>query len=61
MHFDRVFAATERANDSIVSRPRATAIAQAADDGEATDEVLALSVKCMRYIKGQLYPRGSTA
>ena len=55
MHFDRVFAATERANDSIVSRLRATAIAQAADDGDATDEALALSVKCMRYINGRLY------
>jgi hypothetical protein len=31
------------------SRLRAAAKAQAADDGDATDEALALSVKCMRY------------
>jgi hypothetical protein len=53
MHFDRVFATT--GSDSIASRLRAAAKAQAADDGDATDEALALSVKCMRYINGRLY------
>jgi hypothetical protein len=47
----------ERANDSIVSRLRATAIAQADENGDATDEVLALPVKSMRYIKGLLLCR----
>jgi hypothetical protein len=53
MHFDSVFATT--GSDSIASRLRAAAKAQAADGGDATDEALALSAKCMRYINGRLY------
>ena len=41
--------------DSIVSVLRATAKAQAAENGDATDEVPTMSFKGLRYIKGVLY------
>jgi hypothetical protein len=55
IHSDRVFAASNIACDSIVSVLRAIAKAQAAENGDATDEVQALSVKSTCYIKGLLY------
>jgi hypothetical protein len=54
MHSDRVFASGE-GERAIVSVSRAKAEAQAAENGDATDEGRALSVKSTCYIKGQLY------
>jgi hypothetical protein len=54
MHSDRVFASGEGAR-AIVSVSSAKAEAQAAENGDATDEVRALSVKSTCYIKGRLY------
>jgi hypothetical protein len=42
MHSDRVFGTSNSARDRIVSVLRATAKAQAAENGDATDEVRAL-------------------
>jgi hypothetical protein len=58
MHSDRVFGTTERANDSVVSMLRAATAPQpkqAAENGDATDEVRTLPVKSTRYIKGLLH------
>ena len=55
MHFGSVVGATDWRDGSIVSVLRATADAQAAENGDATDEVPTMSFKSLRYIKGVLY------
>ena len=55
MHFDSVVGATDWRDGSTVSVLRATADAQAAENGDATDEVPTMSFKSLRYIKGVLY------
>ena len=65
MHSDSVVGATDWRDGNIVSVLRATADAQAAENGDATDEVPTMSFKSLRYIKGVLYrmiknPRAKT-
>jgi hypothetical protein len=55
MHFDSVVGATDWRDGSIVSVLRATADAQATENGDATGEVPTMSFKSLRYIKGVLF------
>jgi hypothetical protein len=55
MHFDSVVGATDWRDGSIASVLRATADAQAAENGDATDGVPTMSFKSLRYIKGLLF------
>jgi hypothetical protein len=59
MHYDSAVhvgvGATDWRDGSTASVLRATADAQAAENGDATDEVPAMSFKSLRYIKGLLF------
>jgi hypothetical protein len=54
MHFDSVVGATDWRDGSTVSVLRAPADAQAAEKGDATDEVPTMSFKSLRYQGGAL-------